>query len=92
MAYATSNPPKLVSQGIGGGGKIWVYVSADAAGTVDALDYITDGYALGMRVDDIVFVVDTATPLGTLHRVETASATAFNLALGTTVGSATSGD
>lgn len=94
MAYSTSAPPMLVAQGIAGYGKIWMYVTAaDAAGAIDANDFITNGSALGMSVSDTVFVVDTATPLTTLHRVESVTAGgAADLALGTTVGSATTGD
>ena len=94
MAYETSNPPALISQGIGGtaGTRIWMYVDGDASATIDALDYFTNGYDLGMKVGDNLILVDTATPLTTWHRLETSSATAFNVALGTTIGSATSGD
>lgn len=94
MTYAVSNPPKLISQAIGGtaGANIWVYVSADAAGSVDADGYFTNGALLGMKLNDNVIVVDTATPLTTWHRVETVNAATVNVALGTTIGSATSGD
>jgi lipid-binding SYLF domain-containing protein len=93
MAYETSNPPALIAQKIGGGGRLWMWETAEAAGTVDANDYITNGYALGMREDDSVLVVDTATPLTTFHRVEShTTGGAADLAVGTTVGSATTGD
>lgn len=94
MAYSTSAPPALVSQGIGGYGKTWMYVTAaDAATAIDANDFITNGAALGLSVSDTVIVVDTATPLTTFHRVESVTAGgAADLALGTTVGSATTGD
>lgn len=72
MAYATSNPPKLITQGVGGSGPaIWTYSSTDAAATVDAANYITNGGSLGMKVGDLVFVVDTdASPvITTLHQV-----------------------
>ena len=93
MAYSTSLPPALVNQGIGGYGKLWVYETADAAGTVDGNDFITNGSDLGLEVSDTVIVVDTNTPLTTMHRVESVTAGgAADLALGTTVGSATTGD
>lgn len=95
MAYEASNPPRLLSQDIGGtaGSRIWIYIDGDAAGTIDAAGYIADGDALGMKLNDNVIVVDTATPLTTWHRVESVTAGgAVNLALGTTIGSATSGD
>jgi hypothetical protein len=94
MAYSTGNPPALISQGLGGYGKQWAYVTAaDAAGTIDGADFITNGYDLGMKVSESVIVVDTATPLTTFHRVESVTTGgAADLALGTTVGSATTGD
>ena len=93
MAYSASNPPILIGQGIGGVGKIWQWVTAEAAGTVDGNNYISNGDALGMKVSDSVIVVDTDTPLTTFHRVESVVAGgAADLALGTTVGSATTGD
>lgn len=72
MAYSTSNPPKLVTQPLGGGaGKFWVYRSTDAAATVDAANYITNGGSLGMAVGDLVLVIDTdASPvIATWHQV-----------------------
>ena len=94
MAYAVTAPPMLVAQGIGGYGKIWMYVTAaDAAGAIDAADFVTNGAALGLGVSDTFIVVDTATPLTTFHRVESVTAGgAADIALGTTVGSATTGD
>jgi len=93
MAYATTNPPILVSRGIAGYGNVWHYSSADAAATVDGDGYITDGDALGMKVNDMVLVVDTATPLVTSHRVASVtSGGAADLADGTTIGSTTDSD
>lgn len=72
MAYSTSTPPALIAQGIGGvGPKIWVYNSTDAAATVDAANYITNGGALGLAVKDVMYVCDTdASPvIVTVHQV-----------------------
>ncbi len=75
MAYATTNPPTRVSQGgMGNGNSLWMYVSADAHGDVDAADYFSNGDDLGMKVNDVVVVVDTATPTATIHRVSTVTA------------------
>jgi hypothetical protein len=61
MAYATGNPPSCVTQRVGAtGGAFWVYNSTDAATAVRVAGYITNGYALGIRVGDLVFQVDTA--------------------------------
>ena len=60
MAYATTNPPALVSSRIGSGsGNIYYYNHTDAIADVLATGYFTNGYALGMRVGDIVHVADT---------------------------------
>jgi hypothetical protein len=72
MTYATSNPPQLVYSPLGGvGPQTWSYRSTDAAATVDAANYITNGGDLGMRVGDLVYVTDTdASPvIVTLHQV-----------------------
>jgi hypothetical protein len=65
MAYSTSNPPALISQGIGGGARrIWVYASTDAATAVRVSNYISNGYKLGMRKGDLVIQTDTdASPI-----------------------------
>jgi hypothetical protein len=61
MAYATTNPPALVSQLSGkAAGSKWIYDSADAATAVRVTGYITDGSALGMAVGDIVDQIDSA--------------------------------
>lgn len=72
MTYATSNPPALISTSLDGTGpNQWVYRSTDAAATVDAANYFTNGGSLGMRVGDLVWVTDTdASPvITTLHQV-----------------------
>lgn len=72
MTYATTNPPALVNQPLGGGaGKVWLYRSTDAAATVDDANYFTNGGSLGMSVGDLVYVIDTdASPvITTLHQV-----------------------
>lgn len=58
MAYATTNPPVLRSQPIAGR-RIWDYLSADAAALVQVDDYFTNGYDLGMRLNDLVYVTDS---------------------------------
>lgn len=81
MAYSTSNPPILISQGIGGVGKTFFYASTDAQTDVDAAGYFTNGYDLGMRAQDHVIAVDTdASPLASsLHMVNAASASSVDL-------------
>lgn len=91
MAYSTSNPPRRMVEGIGGGAKLWFYSSADAAATVDASGYFTNGYDLGMRDGDLIFVYQTAGKIWSAHTV-TVSGTTVNLADGTTIGSTTNSD
>ncbi|HEX9660269.1 MAG TPA: hypothetical protein VGA18_08205 [Rhodothermales bacterium] len=84
MAYATSNPPICLLPRVGSGGSaIWVYNDADAHTAVDADDYFTDGDSLGMKENDIVFVIDNDTFTCTLHYVRvqvTAPAASVNIA------------
>lgn len=64
MAYATSNPPGLLAQGIGGSRKLWLYVSTDTSTAVRVSGYFTNGYSLGMRAGDILISVDSdASPI-----------------------------
>lgn len=75
MAYSTANPPRLISQSVGtNGGALWIYVSADAAATVLGAGYITDGDALGMKVNDSIIIIDSTTPLSTLAMVDAVAA------------------
>lgn len=70
MAYSTANPPQLINSGIGRATRqIWLYVSADAAATVDTTNYITNGGDLGLKVGDIVYVVNTTGNITTMHQV-----------------------
>lgn len=68
MAYSTSTPPRLVTQGITGG-KLWYYESADAIADVNTAGYFSNGAALGMEVGDTVIIRDTATPTTSLCTV-----------------------
>ena len=65
MAYSTDNPPRLLSDGIGGGDyQVWMYRSTDTATAVRVDGYITNATKLGMKAGDIVLGVDTdASPI-----------------------------
>jgi hypothetical protein len=54
---------------IGNGPAIWYYSNVDAHTDVDAVGYFTDGNERGLRLNDIMFVVDTDTATLTIHRV-----------------------
>ncbi len=75
MAYSTSIPPMAYIVGIGAMPTLWVYRSTDDDGTVNGAGYFTDGVALGMKVGDIVIVVDTTTPQVSFNRVSSVNTT-----------------
>ncbi len=57
--YDTANPPHKV-WGTLAGASAWYYTDADdAAATVATAGYFTNGYALGMRAGDILYIVET---------------------------------
>ena len=59
MAYSTSNPPRLISQGAGAStGSLWHYTDGDALATVIGADYFSNGDGLGMKANDTVIVTD----------------------------------
>lgn len=97
MAYSTSSPPVLITQG-GTDGTVpatWQYSSADAIATVNTTGYITNGGALGMKVNDYVRVHDTGNNITSLTQVVTVSSTypgAVDLRDGTTVVAAANAD
>jgi hypothetical protein len=72
----------LIAQGISGTGKVWLYKSADDDATVNGASYFTDGVTLGMQVGDIVLVIDTTTPKGSLCFVTSVSGKAATTAFG----------
>lgn len=91
MAYNKANLRKILPAGIDNSvaGGLWMYTSADAVATVVAQDYITDPVDQGMLVNDLVIIIDTATPLISISRVKTVSAVAATGALlstGVTIG------
>ena len=77
MAYANTGL-RQIAQGIGAGPSVWIYTSADAHTDVDAASYFSDGADFGLAEDDVMIVVDTATPTCTIHQV--ASATTITVA------------
>lgn len=74
MGYSTSNPPRLWVGGVGGTPNLWAYKSTDAKATVNGADYFSNGDSLGMKVGDLVYVFDSATPTRTLHAVSAVTA------------------
>lgn len=60
MAYATSNPPRVMCRGGIAGPSLWYYSDADVDSDVDAADYFSNGDDLGMAVGDPLIHFDTA--------------------------------
>jgi hypothetical protein len=73
MAYTTATLNRIAG-GAGSCPQLWIYTSADAHGTIDGADYFDDGSNKGMKINDCVIVVDTATPTLTVHRVSAVTA------------------
>lgn len=63
MAYAVANPPALIASAVGGMARLWYYKSVDAIATVNTANYFTNGGTLGMKVGDIVLIIDTTNTL-----------------------------
>lgn len=75
MAYATTNPPKLLVPRMGTGTAMWAYTSTDVHTDVDATDYFTNGDALGLKVGDVMVVSKSTATIGTtIHYVQTVTA------------------
>jgi len=92
MAYSTSNPPYLITQAIGGKSKMWGYQSTDPTATVDTSSYITNGWDLGIRANDILILHDTTTGIISTLTCLTAVSTAVDFGTGTTIGSTANSD
>ena len=64
---------------------IWSYASADAIATVRVDGYMSDAKYRGMKVGDLVYVYDSATPTAQLCLVITVAETGADLANGTSI-------
>ncbi len=82
MAYSVDNPPARISDTVDGAANVWIYKSADDDATVNGASYFTNGVTLGMKVGDILLVIDTATPKGSYHFVTSVSGAAATAAFG----------
>jgi len=75
MAYTVTNPPKMILQaGFSNGRSMWLYESTDAHTTVDDASYFANGFQIGMKVGDLVCVIDTNLNTTTWHRVTAVAA------------------
>src|SRR5574343_215239 len=83
MAYSRLTPPSLISERVGAlSGAIWSYYSADAVGTVAAINYINNAYELGMRAGDMVLHIDTTN--GVTNQLFVQSGATIGTAVGAT--------
>lgn len=96
MAYATSNPPKLLVPSFTnstGQASLWIYQSVDNATTVDVPGYFTNAKDLGIKAGDYIWVLDNdaSPPITTMHRAVSYSGTTLTISTGDTVNTGTSG-
>lgn len=75
MGYATSGL-KLVKSGINTGPALWQYISADAHATVEGASYFSDAKQRGLKLRDMIIVINTANDECTLHQVKSVSGNA----------------
>jgi hypothetical protein len=96
MAYAVTNPPKLLVPSftnVSGESSIWTYSSTDAATDVDVPGYFTNAKELGIKAGDVIFVTDSdASPvIITAHRAISYSGTTLTISTGNTFVTGTAG-
>jgi hypothetical protein len=92
MAYApagttSANPPTLLSQSLTGG-RTWLYISTHTQAEVGTSDFISDGLALGIKVQDNVIVRGSTTYVQSNHNVRAVGSTFTSLSAGLLVSSA----
>jgi hypothetical protein len=68
MAFAASGLVVMVPS-IGAGPALYRYTSTDGHATVEATDYFAAMETYGMRVGDVVIVIDSDAPAVTIHTV-----------------------
>jgi hypothetical protein len=71
MAYNQQNLIKLTGAPFAGAWNMWLYRSADTYATVKAANFISNAFDMGVKVRDLIVIVDTATPATTLANVLT---------------------
>lgn len=81
MTYSTSNPPTRVWGEVGGNSG-WYYNSADDDSTVIGANYVTNAQALGMKVGDVVYIYDSATPKLSVVSVTAVTSSGSTMAFG----------
>lgn len=74
MAYSQQNLSKISGAPFAGAWNMWLYRSADSFATVKAANYLSNAFDMGVKVRDLIVIVDTATPATTLANVLTCTA------------------
>jgi hypothetical protein len=95
MAYTSANLNLVVPSFTNATGEsgTWTYYSTDNATTVDVPGYFSDALAKGVKVNDLIYVVDSdASPvIVTAHRAVSYSGTTLTISTGDTLVTGTSG-
>jgi hypothetical protein len=73
VAYNPNQLRCIAQSGIDSG-NTWIYGPGDAHATVEGASYFSDGGQRGMRVGDLVFVIEAAAGGTTCHSVSSVAA------------------
>lgn len=85
MAVSAITTVKLLVPGVGAGPNIWYASGSADHGAADASEWFEDGADIGMKVNDILFYLDTDTSTVTIHGVLTVSTTNGNATISAAV-------
>ena len=87
MAYSETGLQPIGGQAKAGNSpQMWAYTSTDAIATVRASGYFNDAADL-LKVNDLIYVVDSNTPTRTLSVVLSNTGTVVDISDGTTISS-----
>lgn len=84
MAYSSTGLNLVAGSKAGNAPQIWSYQSADAIATVNTSGYFDSAAGL-MKVGDLIYVYDTATPTASLVVVLSNTGTVVDVSDGTTI-------
>jgi hypothetical protein len=59
-ASSVSNPPSMITQGVGGTPSFWSYKSTHTSTSLKTANFFTDAKVLGINQDDLMFAVNNA--------------------------------
>ena len=84
MAYSSTGLNLVAGSKAGNAPQIWAYQSADAIATVNTSGYF-DSVAILLKVGDLMYVYDTATPTASLVVVLSNTGSVVDVSDGTTI-------